>query len=65
MTPMSRDRRLDAEGAAALLATLEARFEAVRAEVETHVPGTVVDTGVEYIDGSDAGAGSWDDEGWQ
>ena len=44
---------------------LETRFEAVRTEVETHVPGTVVDTGVEYIDGSDAGAGSWDDEGWQ
>ena len=43
---------------------LETRFEAVRTEVVAHVPGTVVDTGVEFIDGSDAGAGSWNDEGW-
>ena len=43
---------------------LETRFEAVRTEVEANVPGTVIDTGVEYIDGSDAGDGSWGDEGW-
>ena len=44
---------------------LATRFEAVRTEVEALVPGSVVDTGIEYIDGSDAGAGSWNDEGWE
>lgn len=44
---------------------LETRFETVRNEVEALVPGSVVDTGIEYIEGSDAGAGSWDHEDWE
>jgi uncharacterized protein YlxP (DUF503 family) len=34
-------------------------FEAVQREAELHVPGEVIDTGSEFIEASDAGAGAW------
>lgn len=36
-------------------------FEAVHREAESLVPGSVIDTGVEFIEGSDVGTGSWAD----
>lgn len=43
---------------------LEGLFEAALREAETHVPGTIVETGTEFLEASDAGGGSWNDEEW-
>ena len=39
---------------------LERLFESVRRESESHVPGQIVDAGVEYLDGSDGGPAGWE-----
>ena len=41
---------------------LERLFESVRKEAESHVPGHVIDTGTDFIEGSDGGPGGWDEE---
>ena len=38
-------------------------FEAVHHEAESQVPGHVIDTGSEFIEGADGGPGGWS-EGW-
>jgi len=43
--------------------SLERLFEAVHREAQSHVPGQVIENGVEYIDGSDGGAAGWS-ESW-
>jgi len=43
---------------------LERLFDSVRREVEREVPGQVIDSGVEFIDGADGGPGGWSAEGW-
>jgi uncharacterized protein YlxP (DUF503 family) len=42
---------------------LERLFEAVHRDARTHVPGEVIETGVEYVDGADGGAAGWG-ESW-
>jgi uncharacterized protein YlxP (DUF503 family) len=37
-------------------------FESVQREAEAQVPGQVIDTGTEFIEASDAGAGGWSGE---
>jgi len=44
---------------------VEGLFEAVVREVESLVPGTMVETGREFLDASDAGPGSWQGEEWE
>jgi hypothetical protein len=39
---------------------LEDLFEAVRREVESDVPGEVIETGRDFIEGSDGGPGGWE-----
>ncbi len=43
---------------------LERLFESVREEAQSHVPGEIIDTGSEFIDGIDGGPNGWD-EGWE
>jgi hypothetical protein len=43
---------------------LERLFEAVHREAEKHVPGEVIETGVEYLDGADGGVAGWSDS-WE
>ena len=38
---------------------LEVLFEAVVGEVESHIPGHLVETGREYLEGSDGGPAGW------
>ena len=38
---------------------LEKLFESVYREAESHVPGQVIETGSEFIDGADGGPGGW------
>jgi len=39
---------------------LEDLFEAIRREVESDVPGEVIETGRDFIEGSDGGPGGWE-----
>jgi uncharacterized protein YlxP (DUF503 family) len=39
---------------------LDQLFEAVRREVESDVPGEVIETGRDFIEGSDGGPGGWE-----
>lgn len=43
---------------------LERLFEAVRTEIASNVPGTIIDTGTEFIDAADGGAAGWSAE-WE
>ncbi|ANM31977.1 hypothetical protein ABI59_24050 [Acidobacteria bacterium Mor1] len=43
---------------------LERLFEAVRDEAQSHVPGEIIDTGSEFIDGIDGGPGGWNED-WE
>ncbi len=43
---------------------LERLFEAVHREAQNHVPGQVIETGVEYLDGADGGVAGWG-ESWE
>ena len=43
---------------------LERLFEAVHREAQKHVPGEVIETGVEYLDGADGGVAGWSDS-WE
>ncbi len=43
---------------------LERLFEAVHREAQKQVPGEVIETGVEYIDGADGGVTGWG-ESWE
>jgi len=43
---------------------LERLFEAVHREAQKHVPGEVIETGVEYLDGADGGVAGWG-ESWE
>jgi uncharacterized protein len=38
---------------------LEKLFDTVRREAERHVPGEIIDTGNDFIEGSDGGSGGW------
>jgi len=38
---------------------LERLFEAVHRESEQHVPGQVIDAGLEFLEGSDGGPSGW------
>jgi uncharacterized protein YlxP (DUF503 family) len=38
-------------------------FEAVFREAETHVPGQVIETGSEFIEGADADPAGWEGDG--
>ncbi len=42
---------------------LEKLFDTIRREAERHVPGHVIETGNDFIEGSDGGPGGWQ-EGW-
>jgi uncharacterized protein YlxP (DUF503 family) len=44
--------------------SLERLFEAVHREAQSHVPGEVIETGAEYLDGADGGAAGWSDS-WE
>jgi len=39
---------------------LEELFDAVQREAESQVPGEVIDTGRDFIEGSDGGPGGWE-----
>lgn len=41
---------------------LERLFETIVRESEAHVPGHLVETGRDYLDGADAGPGGWGDD---
>lgn len=41
---------------------LEGLFEGVIREAESHVPGTVIPTGREYIEGADGGESGWSED---
>ena len=41
---------------------LEVLFEAVVRETEAHVPGHLIETGRDYLEGADGGPGGWGDE---
>jgi len=43
---------------------LERLFEAVHREACAQVPGEVIETGAEFLDGSDGGAAGWSDS-WE
>ena len=43
---------------------LERLFEAVHREAQSIVPGEVIETGVEYVEGSDGGVAGWSDS-WE
>ena len=43
---------------------LERLFEAVYREAQSHVPGQLIEGGIEYLDGADGGAGGWG-EAWE
>ncbi len=43
---------------------LERLFEAVYREAQSHVPGQVIESGIEYLDGADGGVGGWG-EAWE
>ena len=37
-------------------------FETVHREAETHVPGQVIETGSDFIEGADGGPGGWSED---
>jgi heme exporter protein D len=39
---------------------LDELFDAVQREAESQVPGEVIDTGRDFIEGSDGGPGGWE-----
>ena len=41
---------------------LERLFEAVHREAELHVPGQVIETGIEYIEAADGGSRGWSED---
>lgn len=41
---------------------LERLFEAIRREAQLHVPGEIIDTGREFIEGADGGAQGWSED---
>jgi uncharacterized protein YlxP (DUF503 family) len=41
---------------------LERLFEVVLEEAAREVPGDVIETGIDFIDGSDGGPGGWEEE---
>jgi len=43
---------------------LERLFEAVHREAQAHVPGQLIETGIEYLDGADGGVAGWS-ESWE
>jgi uncharacterized protein len=43
---------------------LERLFETVRREAEQQIPGDLIETGMDFIEGSDGGPGGWG-EGWE
>lgn len=56
------DRKRSSIAVAAIATTrdvLEKRFEDVHAEASRHVPGTLVETGTEYIEGVEGDASGW------
>ena len=44
--------------------SLERLFETVHREAQKYVPGEVIETGVEYLDGADGGVAGWSDS-WE
>jgi hypothetical protein len=41
---------------------LDAMFQSVVRETESHIPGHLVETGREFLEGSDGGPGGWEGE---
>ena len=41
---------------------LENLFDAIGREIESHIPGNLVETGREFLEGADGGPGGWADE---
>ena len=42
---------------------LETLFTAIAREVESHVPGSLVETGRDYLEGADGGPAGWGEDG--
>lgn len=42
--------------------TLEGLFESVVRETESHIPGHLVETGREFLEGADGGPGGWSED---